>query len=226
MKFAHPALHFTIEIGENLFPVLSIEAPALLRSMVEDLLRQADGSEGSFVLSENWEPIPIHEKAVFLYDPFHIDMNDRKALSALYKNMQQLSVDPDHFVKTQELLSSIHAWLIDMESDMEMPVTHSGSIDIPSLLKAVEVRYDTDLPSLLDTVVRYMHMVCVLRNTRLMICYGFHSIFSASELSRIYDSAAYEKLPLLMLDGQLSGKADGRERIFVVDKDLCEIYDE
>ena len=78
MRLAHPLLSSPLHWKEGRVPVWVIEAPETFRSMVFMLSEQAQGEEGDFVLSLDYETLDCAEHVHVLRDLMCLSLDDRK----------------------------------------------------------------------------------------------------------------------------------------------------
>ena len=225
MRLAHPDWKFVLEFRENETPVLVIEDPRRLRQAAGELARQADGEEGRFVLSKDWEPIEIEKNLRVMTDVFGLDVNERKSLSALHRELHRAAEGEKYFLKTAELKTQLARWMAALEMETPYALEYEDA-NVPALLKALDVRFENPPSELTERLAQWMRIQTAFLSVRCIVCVNLRALFDVEELRQLYQCARYEKVHLLMLENRAEGKIDPGERFFVIDKDLCEIYDE
>ena len=224
IRLAHPALHFIIPFEENQIPLLTVEEPALFRKLVWEMTAQTQGQEGSFVLSDDWVPMPIEKSLMLVTDAFDLNLNERRLMTTLHKDAGLLAHSEKLYLHTAKMKACITDWLTSLELEMDYPITYDGEIEVSAVLKAANLQFDTgsgDLPELLE---RYIQIVTDFSRMKLIMFTNLHSLLSSDELDQLYRSARYRKARLLLLESRLPLYEHADERRFVVDKDLCELY--
>ena len=78
MRLSHPMLSAPIHWRENRVPVLVVEHPKVYRQFVFSLSRQAEGEDGPFVLSLQYEPLDCGECLRVVRDYAALSLDDRK----------------------------------------------------------------------------------------------------------------------------------------------------
>ena len=89
MKLVHPDMQMQIILKEGIVHEWILESPALFSRFVGELVVQADGGEGRFVLSEDMEETKLSKVAEVIVNPFSVDINSRKMLSKLYGELEK-----------------------------------------------------------------------------------------------------------------------------------------
>jgi len=226
MKLAHPDMHFVMDVDEDVFPVLVLERSDLYVRYIDQLDRQAEGEDGPFVLSENWEPMAVGKYVLVLTDLFHIDLNGRKQTAALYKQLNTLAVSERHHVETLALQSSIQRWIIGLENDLPYATIHNHEADMGAILKAAGIRFDDGDASIVEKLCTYIKICAAYLKTRLLVIAGLHDCLTPDDLRAVYQTALYEKLPLMSIERHAPDEAQPCENIYIIDRDLCEIYND
>lgn len=88
MKLVHTMLENEILQEQQTSGFLVVENPNFLLKICHDLLSQCGGEDGGFVLSDQHKPLSIARNLHFIDNPLRIDHNPRKAVTALYKELE------------------------------------------------------------------------------------------------------------------------------------------
>ena len=91
MKLAHPKLAGQLMLNNEKPCVWVIESPEDFLSYTQELYRQCDGEEGRFVLSEEEKEKEISKYAEIIFNPFAVNINDRKVMNRLYFGAVRIS---------------------------------------------------------------------------------------------------------------------------------------
>ena len=104
MKLIHFGLSGTLLDDGIDFAEWIIESPESFSGYVLELSTQIDGNEGQFVLSDKNKELDLAKKAELIFNPFTVDINERKILNKLYMELSDLSKEEEMYIKTVELL--------------------------------------------------------------------------------------------------------------------------
>ncbi|MFZ3100597.1 MAG: type II-A CRISPR-associated protein Csn2 [Desulfitobacteriaceae bacterium] len=223
MKFAHPLLSEPIEFLDGKINVLIIENQTQLSIFIMELMRQQNGEEGTFVLSEDFKPVLIEKKLELITDWFQLDINSRKLQNKLYAQIETLALGEKFYTQTMELLGYVETFLDDLICDVDYPIVKTKKIDAATLTKCVELRFDFDGDSLLRRVVDYF---AIARNFLGITCFvlvNIKSYLSVDELRSLYKQIAYQKHYVILLENVERDVSLAEERVCIIDDDLCEI---
>lgn len=226
MRLAHSDWHFVIPFCENEIPVLVVERPSLLRRYIAELQQQLQGERGNFVLSRNWEPIPIEKHMLLATDVFSLNLNERKSINALYKQVNSLAHDEKHLLETSHLQSALQQWLNSVEQSLAYPVCYQREIAVADLLKAVDFRFDDHQQDITERLDRYLQILAEFLRCDVAVFLGLRQYFDEDEMRLLYRMANYRKQHVLLLEPIVPTQKVEGERWFILDKDLCELYTE
>ena len=70
----------------------------------------------------------------------------------------------------------------------------------------------------------YMELMVQIFHIHCLVFVNLKSFLRTEELEDLYKAAAYKKVHLLLLENRAEEEQNERERWFIWDKDLCEIY--
>ncbi len=220
MKFASPMFETVIEIKEGEVFSLILENKTLFRSYLEDLYAQANGENGSIILSKNDEPVPIKKYAEIMDSFVPFDINTKHMLSCICSVLEKRAADEDFFLKTSELLADIENYISDL--CFELPFSpECKKLSAASLIKAAQVCVSYDYNHVIEAVADYMTIIREFDNTNLFVLVNFGSYFSETEIDMFIKTVKLKQMCVLMIDsGEF--KVSGIKRL-TIDEDLCEI---
>ena len=221
MRLSHPLLSSPIHWRENEIPVLVIEHPKLFRRMVFSLSAQAEGEEGEFFLSLDYEPLDCGEHLRVLRDYVSLPLEDRK-LQNRFQSLLQATVREELAEETDALQREIAGYLERLVSASDYPISLSGGEYVLPLLKALKCQPVLDGEEPLERLVQYLALYNGLMKDQCFALVEAHAYFSREELRELYRMAAYEKWRILLLEQRMSEPLPG-EAFCLLDESLCEL---
>ena len=221
MKLMHPLFSSPVCLKENSIQTLVVENPAVLRKLAAELLAQAEGREGEFILSAQDHVLDCSAHLNVIHDFFHLqEMEKRlqtKAISALLKNTQE-ALAKENF----QLFQSIQEYLGKLAAQAEFPVAYETADNLSALLKAMDFRVDfSDLPTV-EALYEHMALINSLLKDQCFVLIHAHAFFSEDELVQLIHMAHYRKIPLILLESHAYAPLES-ENIRLYDADLCEL---
>ncbi len=221
IRLAHPQLERVFEFEENHISTLIVESPALFRRFALDLLNQKDGLDGEFVLSQDYKPISFLKCSEIISDIISFDLNRKTLITKLCNQLDRLALDETRFADTQNLLSDIERYLIDLSCEIPGDF-YFDKLNIGAIIKASGLQLANDTGDLLEQILNYIELVRELEGDKIFIFINMRSYFSHDEMQSFVDYILRKKLQLFLLDNREYPMLHNENRL-VVDEDLCEI---
>lgn len=212
-----------IEFRENEIQVLQIESSSLFLEITEMLWKQCETGEGEFVLSEAYKEKRLDKEAEVIVNPFHLDLNNRKILTKLYQELKESALGT-RLEETLKLENHLEQYIIGLCDDVDYPLTYKSEMDIIALLKMFEVKLDETDTDVIERLVQYVKLMHAVLKIQLFVFINFKDFFSEDVLEELYKTLLYEKIGLLLVERHESHSIN-KERLTIIDKDACVIYD-
>ena len=106
MKFIYGEREIVLDFHENEIQVVTIENREYLSAFLQNLYNQSQGIEGNIILSEGEKILPLSKAAEIVWNPFSIDINNKKILGKLFQELKNISIE-DQYTEICELNSKI-----------------------------------------------------------------------------------------------------------------------
>ncbi len=224
MKLVCSKFGLVIDFPENEIQVLRIESSSLFLEFTEMLWQQCATGEGEFIFSEEHKEKRLDKDAEFVSNPFQLNLNNRKILSRLYQELKEHALGV-HLDETLNLENHLEQYVIKLCDEVDYPLTYKQEMDLTSLFKMYEVQLDETYEDVIQRLVQYVKMAHQVLNVKLFILMNAKDFFSDIILEELYKTLCYEKVGILLVERHESKRLE-KERLTIVDKDACLIYDE
>ena len=222
MKLVHPDFLCQIELPEDRIPVLILENPSRFCQFVADLQRQIAGEEGDWVLSDSGKPLKIDKFCELILDPFSLDINQRKMITALYAQIEKEVLQTEMLLEWNQISTSLELAAVKLMSVLDdYELIYRDEINIRDFLKFMDVHFDVRAEELPERLIDYMRMSVDVLGTRLFILCNIKSFIDEQNMQYIYEQALYNKFHLLLVENHESEQINELERRIVIDKDDC-----
>ena len=218
MKLVNSKLGLCIEMQENNTDILVVEDKSTMVSVVSDLYNQCNGIEGDFVLSED-SIIKIEKNMEIIVNPFDINFNNRKIISALYNELS--IIGNEYPIQKNELNRKI----VDLIDNLILASNYTGieyNIEFSwnDLFKLMGIKIDEKYDSILSKIIEYMKITSNLCGIKILTLVNIKAYLTEKELMDLYLNASYNKVQLLLIDSYEQEKLNG-ESIYIIDRDKC-----
>lgn len=197
--------------------LLIFESECIMREAVNELWMQYSGKEGNYVLSEN-KILKIDKAMEMIINPFSIDFQNKKILSALYSKMSAIGNEK---VEEKSCINSDLIKLLDNISDAVnyMGITYQLDFAWTELFKMYGVKIETP-EDFLTRIIEYIKVLSETCQIFLFCFVNLKSYLSSDEIMELYKITSYNKINLLLIEHQETSKIE-QEHITIIDKDRC-----
>lgn len=223
MKLVHFELSGVLLDDKTNFTEWIIESPTHFSEYVIEMHSQIEGSEGRFVLSESDKIIVLSKSAVIILNPFAVDINTRKVLNKLYSELSNYAKSEQMYVKTSEFLRLMQEYLLELEQCTEHNLEYDPEIDITSLLKSVNVHYETTSMDFRESLLQYVKILADIGGIRLFIFVNLRSYLTDNQMTEIIREMNYQNIRGVFIENQTRENLEGVQT-YVIDTDNCEIF--
>lgn len=219
MRLSYFKYGIDLFLEENQVDVMVLEHPHVYTEMMSELLKQCAGEEGAWQLSEGDKDLVFSKCISIAHTPFQLELNSKKNLNYLYKEMQIIS-DEYAYENISEINSNIVAYLDVISQKLPYQIDYNLELEPTQLYKQYEVRLDLAGTSLLEKVLNYIQLEKLLCNTKLIVFTNLKNYFDKEQLEEIYKTAAYNKIFILLIETQKKYYIAG-EKYCIIDNDRC-----
>ncbi len=220
MRIVHPVSNINLLLNENKPTVLVIENKELFTQFVFDLWAQSNGTLGSSILSNKDESLDFAKTASVIINPFSINYNDKKILSSIHKELQDIGYN-FYFKKTQEINSCIIDLLDAIEKHVDYPISFNLDLDLSKLFKIYDVKIEDSNDDFINKIVSYIKLLHRACGIRLVIFVNLKMFLSYNMICALYQECIYEEVTLLDIEGFDFGCSNNGENYVIIDSDLC-----
>ena len=170
-------------------------------------------------MSNGDKSVHLDKGVSVVFNPFSIDVNEKKILTKLMSEMQVIS-ETELYVQKAELNAAIISLLDEINLRMPYPMTYSLDLDIQQLLKAYSVKVDMQSTSFMEHIVDYVKLGHQVLGIKLYVFLHLKDYLSEEDLEKLYEMVAYEQISVLLLESKMIDKLP-QEQWWIVDADNC-----
>lgn len=222
MKLIHYNLENQIDFDINSIWTLVCESPSQFTLLTQDMYNQTRSKQGNWILLNDSKELDIGKYTIYLADYHSISLNDKKAAAILQDNLKKLAYDDNHIVATNEILTSLNKYFVELTQDVDCP-TVIRDADTATLFKIVAVAFLEEYDNLFEKLVDYATLLYRLTNIKIMVCINLRSYFTDEQMRKFFDCCKQCDINLLCIENYYKGKIDN-EKTLCCDMDLCEFY--
>lgn len=219
MKLVNISSGIDIDINENEINELIIEHKSLFTKTIEMLIKQANGEEGDFVLSENNKIIKLEKCSDVIVNFFAMTPNNKKVLNKLYESLEIIA---NNYVEEK---ADINARIISL---LDAITTSVGGSDLiydldykwSDIFKLYSIQFEENYSDIVNKITSYIKTISQFSDIRVIFLVNVRSFLSNEEMQKVFEMANYCKINIFLLESYESEERDGIKR-YVIDKDMC-----
>ncbi len=216
---------FGFNIPVNGVQTLVIENSKSYREFILNLLSQINGKEGELKFYENIEEKNMKNKIIFAGTPFFLDINSRRIIDSLYKNMEEVMLS-ERFDEYKELEIQIYNFLSSLLVNEHIDVELDEEIDVKKLFQSANIRISdlNESDDLLESISQYVSVIKKYTNIEIIIFTNVRSMFEHEEWQMLVNDIKKLDICMLNIETYSSFIEVPGEKLYIIDKDLCEIF--
>lgn len=223
MKLIHKDFDFVFHFDENVRSLLVVEDPVIFLKLISEMTGNDREEYSRIVLSEDDTVLKIKDKLVCIIDPLSISLNDRKLLNKLGDMLLKEILSSELLIKGNQIVSDIENYVIQIIQCMDWNLSYSEKIDIQSLLKIAEVRFDDVQETLVEEILDYIKISSELLGIKCFVFVNMLSYLTEYEVEKFYEYVYYQKICVLLLESRVPDTVKKFSETVIIDKDTCEI---
>ena len=222
-KMVHPDWEFTICLSDGSSSLLVIENPIRLRGTVMDLIKQSNGEEGEFILSDDNKQLDIHSRLIVVTDPLNADPSNKRVTASVAQQIKEIIVSPDHLLEANDLISHMERFAETIEDDYRLNVSHQ-EYDSANLYKVLNIQLQVEYENELERLLEFMNVFHDVCGVDCFVFISIFSLFSEEEIGVLVSEATANKHNLLFIEGcEPSFVPEGTTKL-IIDRDSCQIF--
>lgn len=211
-----------IKIENDYIQVIEIENKKTFYRLVSDLykIKNDEKLDEVFFYDDNNQEINMYNKVDLYVNFFDIDLNSKKNLNILNKNIINSLTDN---VK-EEILNSfkkLSRSFTKILSDIDLPLSLNDNITVDDIIKLLKISINkTD--DLLDNLLLLIDLEKVLKINEILFFINLKQYLSQEELIEFYKYAIYNEIKIVLVDSQSYGVKLDYEKKLIIDANLDE----
>lgn len=219
---AHMHIETPIVLSSDYIFDLIIENPKEFYSMVNDLILGFSGEESRFVFSEAGKVFSPNAKGELIHNIFDFAIENKKALTSLYKFIEERYNERGSSVSQSNLMVSLSNLFSELFSEISVPIDYDEPT-VTSLLKACAVRPRNEFDSLSEKLICLINLAISLKNIKFFVFVDVKSILDDEAVTSLFEHCRREKVAIMFVESVLRRPLHPFEKGVHITDDLCEI---
>lgn len=224
MNLRHTDWKFVIPLEAGC-RTLVLESPSLFSQLTTEMVRQMNGEEGGFFTEENYEEVPLSKSLWLLYSPYTIDLNERKILTKLYKEMES-GIYAEYVEEYLEIERTLLSLVDRIQLGGHLPMQHDDRLPVPDLLKIMNLKMEQDSEQdIIERLYSYIELVTKYFQSKGFVCVQFRDFFTDEQLRVFAQEMSMEHIGVVFLESHNRRETFPDEIVYTIDDSWCELYE-
>ncbi len=134
----------------------------------------------SIIFSINNEEVDLEKYGMIIFNPFQLDLNEKKFLNLVFKKLEKNIRDEERcFIADIEKASLSLFEKLALSSDI--PIDYNDTFDFNKYFSAFDVKI-MEPEDYLEKIVRYIRLSCEIFHTKLFISFGLLALLDNAEI--------------------------------------------
>lgn len=134
----------------------------------------------SIIFSINNEEVDLEKYGMIIFNPFQLDLNEKKFLNLVFKKLEKNIHDEERrFIADIEKASLSLFEKLALASDI--PIDYNDTFDFNKFFSAFDVKI-MEPEDYLEKIVRYIRLSCEIFHTKLFISFGLLALLDNDEI--------------------------------------------
>lgn len=220
MKLIYSEFPEKIDWSYTELPIIVIENKHFLQQLILDILDDRSSNKKFEIFDD--EDKSMDSKTEFILEPFRLYTSNSYTQNFL-KNYLQKSIK-EEVVEYSHLAQPIWSLLNDLLMELPLEITIDNEINPRSLASLFGITIEQTSEGLLESIIDYIKVMSSLNIKEVFIFFNLKSILTETELKILVNHAVIEEVYLVLLETKHHSNLEN-EKVYVVDQDICFIYD-
>ncbi|MCM1043367.1 MAG: type II-A CRISPR-associated protein Csn2 [Corallococcus sp.] len=222
MKFINYNLENAIDFEKSAVWSLVCENPRHFAEFTQDFYRQTRGQQGKWKLYDGSRELDVSKNVIYVADYHELAINNKKSAAILQDNVKTLAFDEKHLIQTNEILTNIAKYFINLTQDIDYPITVKD-VDVSQLLKSVNIAYLEEYDNLFEKLIDYVTLLSRLTVVKVVIFVNLRSYLMLEDIELLFHHCRTQDICVLCIESCYKQKL-AFEALLCFDEDLCEFF--
>lgn len=222
MKLVHPHLDRQFDFERCALQQLLVENQREFLDLTTQLYLQCtkNNEAGEWVLSHHNNLLNLEKEALYIYDYYNFDLNNKKVSSLLNSEVLKVLMQNDYLQEMTTLQSAFSILNDKVLAELDLPIACSHELVFEDVIKLSKYQIEEDL-TLPTKILTYIDIFLQLKKIKLVIFINSSQVLMPETLQTLFKELQYKEIKVLCIDG-VASKIELAERT-IIDMDLCTI---
>lgn len=218
----HHRIEEEIPFRKGRTTTIVVQNPSLLRLFLDELLHPEDFEDG-FRLYDGKEETDIDKQVYFLRDCFDPDIEEKKTLSFLQKDVP-VHMSEEEQLQLQRIILSLSDFVKQLASDYPIPLEIDSETPLQTILKSFGIFPVLQGESFLETLVLKIRLISFVSRKTDFIFYNLQDYLSLEEMQSFMREMERLEIAFLCLSSHNPTYLLENEKRVIIDEDNYEYH--
>lgn len=191
---------------------LKFDSPINYRNISFNVLNNLTYSEDNNI-------IDLNKYSLIIYNPFQIELNERKLVNAMYKTLEKTLTNDDNMLLNE--IERISFTIFDnLLQNTDFSFEYDININTQSLFQAFNISFPkVEYNNYLELISTYFKLYSKFNKTKIIISFGLLSLLEKEEIVALEKELDYDNL--VLIDISYNGNNKINEKDLYIDEDWC-----
>lgn len=203
ITISHRNLENSIVLQKE-FPFFTIvvENQDFYYKLINDFVLCSIGEQSDFEFFHNGDNFEFLKHGVLINDLFQLNFNDKKNINALYKSLSFELQTSEHIEKFANINEKVAELLSLLTLNLSTPID-SDELDIISLFKAVNLRYDNNASTIVEKIINYIQVFANIKEVRFVVFVNLNLFLNNNDVETLINELSNNGIYSLFLEGRV-----------------------
>lgn len=191
---------------------LKFDSPINYRNISFNVLNNLTYSEDNNIFD-------LNKYSLIIYNPFQIELNERKLVNAMYKTLEKTLTNDDNMLLNE--IERISFTIFDnLLQNTDFSFEYDININTQSLFQAFNISFPkVEYNNYLELISTYFKLYSKFNKTKIIISFGLLSLLEKEEIVALEKELDYDNL--VLIDISYNGNNKINEKDLYIDEDWC-----
>lgn len=172
------------------------------------------------IFSINDSTVDLEKYGLIIYNPFQISLNDKKIITAMYKELEKNCHNENNIALIQQIESKSFELFNNLLLDFDYTFEYNEEIDLIKLFSSFNLKFpEVEYSNYVELLTNYIKLNSIFNKSKIVVSFGTLSLLSKEELILFEKELAYNDI--VMLDISFVGDRIIENKDLVIDEDWC-----
>ena len=220
MKLLNSKYCFSFDFDNDSINELVCENPSIYNELIIELYSGFDEKCSTFVLSQNSELIEFDKYCEIIFNPFQVNVNNKKNLEKLYVKLLKAIDENGLYMEKISIITNIIEFINKLSFLSNCNINFVEDIDFRSFFKITDVKLEGNDDNFVESLCNYMKVSNELQGEKIYIFINLKSFITLEQIKELYKNAIYNKFKIVLLEN-VDRKLIESEIKIIIDRDGC-----